>query len=222
MRSEVGRGKGWVAGVWMWLLLAWISTGCAAKAARLDAPKVPDTTGIMRLIGKYSIASGCPIGARRILTNAHVIDIRPFDKDVSLMPMLFQQGDRLGTLVPESVSLHRDIGYMSLVPGDDDLAMWYPLATVQPKAGDTIYLSAYDWGSRKSAFSERVITAKVVRVIAGHIVFDPPGVPGSSGSCVLNEAGEVVGINAFGKAVGYQGRDEVGGAVLMLKGMEEK
>ena len=45
---------------------------------------------------------------------------------------------------------------------------------------------------------EDVIEAKVVRIVALHVLFVPSGQPGSSGSCVVNEAGEVVAINEGG------------------------
>jgi hypothetical protein len=51
----------------------------------------------------------------------------------------------------------------------------------------------------------------VIRVRNGHVIYFPPGVPGTSGSCVLNEAGEVVAINTFGRDLDDQ--SVVGGGV---------
>jgi hypothetical protein len=54
----------------------------------------------------------------------------------------------------------------------------------------------YRWDG-EHFFQPRIIRAKVLRVVAGHVVYEPGGQPGSSGSCVLNAQGQLVAINAF-------------------------
>ena len=61
------------------------------------------------------------------------------------------------------------------------------------------HLLGYDWRDKKRAYAPRQISAKVLRIKAGHLILDPDPTsePGSSGSCVLNDRNEVVAINCF-------------------------
>jgi hypothetical protein len=161
---------------------------------------------MIRVLGRWTTASACPISERLALTAAHVIDPRPFDRGVPYNPVAFQQGDVIGTFTvvrdaagAELVSRSRDLAYVqSNVP----LAGWYERAVEAPKVGDVVYFHGLDWRSRKAAFALRVWRAVVVHVVAGIVVYDPAGEPGTSGSCVFNERGEVVAVNAAGMLVG--------------------
>jgi len=61
-----------------------------------------------------------------------------------------------------------------------------------------LYFLGYDWSNKKVALAEDVVEVKLLRIVALHLIYTPSGKPGSSGSCVVNEAGEVVGINEGG------------------------
>ena len=95
--------------------------------------------------------------------------------------------------------------------GDATFPHWYPLAKLPPQVGDRVRFRGWDFRRRKDAFAPRDFDATVIRVRSGLVLFYPPGVPGTSGSCVLNAAGEVVAIQAFGKPLDDQ--SEIGGGI---------
>lgn len=190
--------------------LSAVTVGCLPACAGKTAPRVapeapPDTSKMLKVIGRWTIASACPVEAHRALTAAHVVDPRPFYKYPGFMPLVWQQGTRGGVLRVDRredgeplVQWERDLGIIVT----ETPMEFYPIADVRPGPGDTIWLSGYDWRDRKRAFADRVWTAKVLRLVAGILVFDPAGEPGTSGSCILNAKGEVVAINVGGKYVG--------------------
>lgn len=205
------------------LLAAFIATGllssCASaplKAAsacpcltRIEGGR-PDTSGILRLMGRFGAAHACPLAADLILTNGHVVDPRPFDPDVPTLPYRYSDGaGNAGVVAPVSTERCADLAVMAVRPGGT--VKPYPRASVAPEPGDHVWFIGYDWSSKNKAFAEKVIDAKVLRVVAGHLILDEAGDPGSSGSCVLNAKGEVVAINSFGKQVGVG--EEVEGVV---------
>lgn len=115
------------------------------------------------------------------------------------MPYAWSDGSGAsGFLVPASrPEWARDLATVRPV---GDAVFPHPLmvAVMAPKAGDRVYLLGFDWKNRKSAMDDDVIEARVTRIVALHVLFVPAGRPGSSGSCLVNEAGEVVAINEGG------------------------
>ncbi len=184
------------------VILALLAT-LAAPAFAGD-PEV-DTGGILRLVGRFSMGSACPVlteghhAGVYALTNAHNTDLRPFD-DVPLYPYRWQNnyGDS-GVAFPQSVFTSHDLSWVRLTPPP---RMVYTIAANRPSPGDRVYWSEFNFKSRKKAMAPVYRKAKVLRTVAGHIVIDKTPNPGASGSCVLNEAGEVVGIIAFAVRVG--------------------
>lgn len=193
--------------------LARTGTAALGGKTRIEDAK-PDTAGVLSLLGRWGAAHACPIvtpsGCNAIvLTAAHVVDPRPFD-DVPLLPYRYSDGyGSSGVLEPVATERCADLATMRLGPGAD--VRPYRRAALAPEAGGHVWFVGYEWSSKSKAFSARTIRAKVVRVVAGHLVLDPAGEAGSSGSCVLNQAGEVVGINVWGRSL--RSGEEVGGAV---------
>lgn len=156
--------------------------------------------GSLRLIGRFNAGHACAIGPRLALTNGHIVDIRPFDVGVAPFPFVWSDGTGAsGFLVPLRGGLERARDLASVEPfGEGTFPHYLPLASEAPKPGDRVFFLGYDWTNRKRALGDEVIEAKVTRVVALHLVFVPSGQPGSSGSCIVNEAGEVVAINEGG------------------------
>ena len=62
------------------------------------------------------------------------------------------------------------------------------------KKGEKVHWYEYNFESRKKFFVQERRKAKVLRSISGHIVFDKGPVGGASGSCLLNERNEAIGV----------------------------
>lgn len=157
----------------------------------------PNLDGVLSLMGPRSMAHACPIGPNRALTNGHVIghDWERF---------IWESDGHLGLLGAPSTTekdRFRDLG--TVRPwGGQTFPRWYAVAKQPPQVGDRVYFRAYDFRRKKDAFAPVVVATTVVRVLNGHVIYSPAGTPGSSGSCVLNQAGEVVAINAAGMELG--------------------
>jgi hypothetical protein len=188
--------------------------GCAVnRRAPLGPAGPPDVSKIVRLSGRFSLGSACPVGPRKLLTAAHVVDVRPLDKGIPLSITYFAQGALVGKAFPEHAWGTRDVALLST---EVDME-FYPVASSAPQPGETLYFTGPDWRDVKRAFAERTWEVKALRVVAGSLlIYDPAGEPGTSGSCVLNSVGEVVAVNVGGKAIGKMFTGEVGVGVLVV------
>lgn len=83
-----------------------------------------------------------------------------------------------------------------------DAALWpmpegmaaLPIAAAPAKKGDRVRIVGF-----APNFEPRVVRTEVEYVVGAHIITKDHADAGSSGSCVVNEAGEVVAINVAGK-----------------------
>lgn len=165
-----------------------------------DPPAVTELKAkSLRLIGRFSGAHACPTEPRVALTNAHVVDLQPFDAEVPTFGYAWSDGNGgYGFVSPIRGRLEamRDLAAVEpYADGDTFRGGTFVIAPVAPKVGDRVYLLGYDWRKPKTTMSDDVIEAKVTNVVAAHVLFFPSGKPGSSGSCIVNEAGQVVAIN---------------------------
>ncbi len=168
---------------------------CGESSAGQPAP---DTSAVLSVIGRFDMAHACPVAEDRALTNAHVLDIRPFDPSTPLVIHRFSTSDRAveGILEPVFVSVIEDIGLA--IPRNTKFQRFYPIAAAAPQPGDRVWWLMYDWSSRRNMFVDKVVSGKVLRTVAGNIVIDTPTQEGSSGGCILNADGQVVGLVAWG------------------------
>jgi hypothetical protein len=147
-----------------------------------------------------------------------VTDVRPFDEGVKAFPFPWSDGlGGFGFLVPSVLERARDLAQMEPLRADDVFPHPFTVSQSAPKPGDRIWFLGYSWKNKKSAMEPDVIEARITRIVALHLLFTPSGKPGSSGSCVVNEAGEVVAINEGGYSVDDGG--EVGLAVGVWNGL---
>jgi S1-C subfamily serine protease len=150
----------------------------------LLALAVPNLDGEVRLHGRDSLAHACPLAKDRAITNAHVAN----------SAHVWSVGEVSGVVDSADRPSHfRDLAWVS--PKLGQFPVTFQVSQSGPKVGDTLYFVGYDWTSQDKALAPRVFKVKVIRSVAGHIAYKPAGSPGSSGSCVLNEKGEVVAVN---------------------------
>lgn len=165
----------------------------------------PDLSGMLKLTNGSNLAHACPIAMDKALTNRHVA------RDGSQWVWGTGDGEANHGLaeVDGSPDTFRDLASIKPIT-DARFPKWYPLATTAPKTGERVWFLGYDWSNAKDGFGPDVVEAKVVRLLNGHLIFKSAGRPGSSGSCILNESGEVVAINQGGKDMDDKAEDGVG------------
>lgn len=169
----------------------------------------PDVSGILHLVGRFSSAHACPVAAGLAFTSAHVVDPRPFEADVALVPFRYStDAGGEGILTPESSRGGEDLATASLTP---PVTRFYPIADRPPGFAENVWFIGYDFRGQRDAFATRVFRTRVLRVVAGLVVLKDEPPEGSSGSCVLNAKGEVVAIIDFG--LGLADGRAIGGAV---------
>jgi hypothetical protein len=153
----------------------------------------PDLSGVLKLSSSGNRAHACPIAMDKALTNGHVTGnssqwiwgVSDGEEAHGITRTDWTDGFRdLAQIVPDSAQR---------------FPKWYSLAKSAPKVGDKVYFLGYDWRDKKRGYGERTFDGKVTRIQNGELIFDGQGQPGSSGSCILNEAGEVVAINRSGR-----------------------
>ena len=173
-------------------------TACAhAYVPTAVDPGAPNDAGILSLMGRFEDGHACAVSPTLALSCAHLPDVRPFDHDTGLYATRYEDGaGASGVLSPIYVTSSCDLAMYS-----GEFNHYYVLAKAPPALGEHLRLMGYDWRDKRRAFGPRPISAKVLRVIAGHLILDtdPVTEPGSSGSCVLNDRDEIVAINCFGK-----------------------
>lgn len=153
----------------------------------------PDTSRIVALVNG-SMAHACPIGPEYALTARHVV----LHETVFGSKPVAYRGSNVewaSYLEHDFASDFEDAGMLKA--SRTPFPSWYRMATQAPQPGDRLWWVGFDWRKPSVAFAERVFSGKVLRIVAGIVIVDEPTPSGSSGSCVLNAAGEVVGIVSF-------------------------
>lgn len=97
-----------------------------------------------------------------------------------------------GVVTAQWSDARRDLAVVSIVDGTQPFPSFLTLAREEPSIGSVVYIVGFD---KSLNFRDITVRAKVVEIRGGLLTYDASPGSGSSGSCVLNEDGEVVGVN---------------------------
>lgn len=146
----------------------------------------PDLKGVLSLSSSVGFAHACPITPHYALTNAHVVD----DKVEGL-----RWSDELGNWgVVDKVEadVYSDL---ALLHSERPFGRVFEVEHSAPTVGTRVWIASYNRDNKKEAYKDKVVSGPITRVFAGLILFDEDAGPGSSGGCVVNAEGKVLGIN---------------------------
>jgi hypothetical protein len=156
--------------------------------ARLFA--APPMLGTVQ-VHSFVIAHACAVDGQ-LVTNRHVIDPRlQFDGAVSLSVRFSTPQGEEGWARTGWRSTSEDLAF--LIP-ETPLTYYAPRAASAPKQGDHVRWVGYSWKSRTRAFERKEFGGRVSQITAGHIIVEEPTSQGTSGGCVYDAVGDVVGI----------------------------
>ncbi len=132
------------------------------------------------LIGFSGLGHACPTETA-IYTAHHVLDSKERHMNFATP---------YGIARPAWTDTARDLATISI----DARVPRYQVAGMPPEPKEKVHWYEFNLNSKKDYFKQERRDAKILRTISGHIVFDKSPVGGASGSCLLNEREEVVGI----------------------------
>ena len=155
----------------------------AVLAAATEPKPIP-------LIGIYGMGHACPT-TEAIYTAHHIID----NKDKNHVPF----STPYGVATPVWADYTRDLAAVEIDGETPRVAAIgevprYRVAATEPTEKEKVHWYEFNFHNRKDFLRQERREAKVLRTVAGHIVFDKGPTGGASGSCLLNEREEVVGI----------------------------
>jgi hypothetical protein len=198
------------------LVPAILLTGCASLPQN-ESGRTPDIGKMVSVANEHGpLGQVCPISPVAALTAGHIAGF-------NVPPLFTGEWRRLGIPLLAAIEgspshLHefafdkyRDLSIVCVRQGKK-FTDFYPISERMPIPGDRIYLRGFDV---PSGFTATYLEAVVINVDMGYIFFDRAGEGGSSGSCLLNEEDEIVGINVHGYQYNYM-KPEIGGATLTV------
>lgn len=134
-----------------------------------------------------STGSGFAIDATTLITNKHVV------ADSADLQVSTYDGRDIDVTAAETA----DLADLAVVRTAEELPSSPSLATADPVRGEAVTVVGYPQGGLLTVTEGQVIGATTDPLnenLGQVLVTDAPVEPGSSGSAVLNEAGEVVGV----------------------------
>ena len=170
-----------------------VAAGCATvHQAPIQAPSLD---GVTTVTGRMGVGHVCPFAPTLAFTAEHISGWHsPSDywKNAARVPLITElDGDPVSVLEYRA-DRRRDLSLVKILTPGYTWPRVYKVAQDPPEPGDKIYLRGFDV---MEGFEVVDMEAKVLAVTHGVVYYsDSPG-RGSSGSCVLNQDGEIVAIN---------------------------
>ena len=182
-------------------------TSCAEKLVPAGLPGVPleldPTLAISSANGNGGHA--CPVNGY-VITAAHVV----WDEERKTYVRVAWSDGAGSEGLGEVAAIHPALDLVVLQTEGGAIKF---LPAGQIAVGERVYWFEYDFRTRKNALRARRRFATVLRVVAQHYILDDMPIAGASGSCLLNEQGQVVGL----VVAGFDTDDKLGvGAAVKL------
>lgn len=145
----------------------------------------------VRVSAYDSLGHACPISAYEALTAWHVVVQAQPSRGVDPAPLTWESVDhqQQGTLTWRWADVRRDL---VLVVSDTPFPRWVLPADRAPRVGSKVKVTGYDWESVGLPSVERLY--EVSGFLPGRLLLRKAPGPGSSGSCVIDDSGRLVGI----------------------------
>ncbi len=190
---------------------------CCASSSTVNI-LTPATVNIpqpesISLLGMDGGAHACPViidGIKVVLTAKHVAFRREVlsDGEEKLFPRAWnaEVNGEIASVNPTVPHNYVDLAVVQVEPFPET----YFESGELPSDEDTVYWKEYDFRTAKRAYKSRLRSADVVNVLAGYIFLDEPPTPGASGSCVMNNNFQVIGIVAFSQDMSEDGSSITG------------
>lgn len=182
-------------------------SGCGPlSVADPSAAPAVGTDLVITVMGRHVAGChACPVGPSRALTAAHCVDPSPLDPDVPFETLWGESPNGwAGEL--EAVNGIRGMDLATLRPADTPFASWYTRRVGPPPRGEAVTVVGFS-RDKRDPLGRRVVRGEVTSAVAHHLALSAFAGFGSSGGCVLDSRGELVGIVSAAMAVG-KGVDE--------------
>lgn len=165
---------------------------------------------VVRVSTPRAFAHACPLQGGLLVTNAHVV------AGVTWLRWSDAHGEGLARRIypGTSVLADADLALLQVVSGQ--VGREFAVTPAPPRPGDRVFVRGFHSENRRTVLGGRTVTTKVTRIEAGHVIFEDDALGGSSGGCVFNERGEVVGINAA--SISTDTKDSRAGSAVGLWG----
>lgn len=149
------------------------------------------------------VGHGCPVNDI-LVTNLHIVLTK---KGQLIQAVSISQGGLNGIAFVANTSVAYDLVLLEPMmplrhlPGGD---------IAEP--GDVVYWFEYDFRTGENILRARRRVARILRIVAGHYILDSAPVAGASGTCLINNEGEAIGVvNA-----GFEADNGEGAGVAIL------
>jgi hypothetical protein len=177
------------------VVVALFLSGCASSLRGPGEAGGPDLSGVLGVSSQDRLGHVCPVSPTQALTAEHVSTWRsPWDRSTWTSLALVVEVDGRPVIVQEYSGWNwRDLSIVKIITEGATFPKWYKMATERPEPGDNLWLRGYDMGE---ALRPSRTKAQLKNIRTGLLYFEPTPLGGSSGSCILNDQEEVVGVQS--------------------------